>query len=67
MPDDLRWLFPATCALLAIACPIAAEWVRHRPERLTRGTQHIVLLGLLGFLGFGALCCGALAWMYAPR
>ena len=55
MPDALRWFLPAFFLVLGLACPVVAEWIRHRPERLTQGTQHIVLLGLLGLLVFQAL------------
>ena len=66
MQLDLRWTIPATLAALALASPLVAEWLRHRPERLTQGTQHIVLLGLLAFNGFGILAVLSAVWLCRP-
>lgn len=42
---------PLTIALgsvaLAILAGIVTNWIRHRPCNLTRGTQHILLIGLM--------------------
>lgn len=32
---------------LAFVTGILVNWIRHRPRNLTRGTQHILLLGLV--------------------
>ena len=42
---------PYTLALVSLALAILAGfvtgWLRHRPSRLTRGTQHILLSGTI--------------------
>lgn len=44
-----------------VIVPLATGWVRHRPRNLWRGTQHILLIGMLvhlivaGFAWFQAL------------
>ena len=63
MADAHTWILPAILMVLAFACPLVAEWVRHRPERLQQGTQLIVLLGLLGFLAFSLLSLVSLWWL----
>lgn len=35
----------AVVLVLAIAAVVLTEWLRHRPQRLTQGTQHIALVG----------------------
>ena len=40
--------------VLVFVTGFITDWIRHRPSNLTRGTQHIVLIGLVfqaGFLG----------------
>ena len=36
------------CLVIAlVGVPVVVHWLRHRPHRLTQGTQHIVMVGLL--------------------
>jgi hypothetical protein len=43
----MKWLAIACCLLVAlVVVPVYVHWLRHRPHRLTQGTQHIVLAGL---------------------
>jgi hypothetical protein len=44
----MKWWTIGGCLFAAfIAVPVYVHWLRHRPHRLTVGTQHIVMAGLL--------------------
>ncbi|WP_162660001.1 hypothetical protein [Tuwongella immobilis] len=39
--------FAVICWLAAfVVVPMVINWLRHRPHRLTQGTQHLVAIGL---------------------
>ena len=48
---DNRTLAGIAMILAGFGCSAFANWLRHRPSRLERGTQHIYLAGSLGFAG----------------
>ena len=55
MPPPMK---PITSALgffaLAFLAGLITNWIRHWPSNLTRGTQHILLIGMMfqaGFIG----------------
>ena len=41
------WLVGCCLAAGYVVVPVYVHWLRHRPRRLTEGTQHIVLAGLV--------------------
>lgn len=47
------------CIVAALAWPLFMEWLRHRPYNLPRQTQHLVMIGTIGFIVF--LVCANLA------
>lgn len=46
--------------LLGLACPLIAEWIRHRPANLTKSTQPILMVGCLGWVVFTSVAISAL-------
>ncbi len=43
----MKWWMVGGCLVAAyVAVPVYVHSLRHRPHRLTQGTQHIVLAGL---------------------
>lgn len=43
----MKWWAVGGCLVMAyVAVPAYVHWLRHRPHRLTEGTQLIVLAGL---------------------
>jgi hypothetical protein len=62
-----RQMFLLFCALgcwaiAGMSTPVA-NWARHRPNQLERGTQHLAIAGYAATLGFGTtgLACIVLA------
>jgi hypothetical protein len=44
----MKWWLVGGCLVAAcVVVPVYVGWLRHRPHRLTEGTQHIVLAGQL--------------------
>jgi hypothetical protein len=44
----MKWWLVGGCLVAAyVVVPIYVNWLRHRPHRLTEGTQHIAMAGTL--------------------
>ena len=60
----MKWWAMSGCFVTAyVVVPVYVHWLRQRPHRLTKGTQHIVMAGLLAQLVLVGVA--ALIWWLA--